>query len=86
MCPFNTLVSQHVCLVFYFFQNMDDSFELKNHTSDPSLKYFMEHPIRKWSYTHFKGAVNKSKKRTQSSTKTKNEYLSAMNNIQNLSM
>jgi hypothetical protein len=64
---------------------MDDSFEMKNHTSGPSLKYFMEHPIRKWSYTDFEGAVNKSKQRTRSSTKAKNDYLSAMNNIQNLS-
>ena len=64
---------------------MDDSFELKNHTSDPSLKYFMQHPIRKWSYTDFEGAINKSKQRTRSSTKTKKDYLSAMNNIQNLS-
>jgi len=49
---------------------LDHSFELKNHTSDPFLKYFMEHPIRKWFYIDFEGAVNKSKQRTRSSTKT----------------
>jgi len=34
-------------------QNMDDSFELKNYTTNPSLEYYLDRHISKWSYADF---------------------------------